>query len=371
MKGEKRMKNKCFLLLSIVALLGFVATIGSVEVWAQQEENRQEGPIAPGWKDRIAVEFSTDTTTGLSKDVDQAGVPNSLQNLHTQPPYNGGAANPKNTFDFGTSGQVDALANGGDHLFWQLLDTTNTKVNLLVSFQGDQGANAVWYETRAGNRGVQWTHLELDAALGNGDVLTAFQGLDALEVWGPSESDDANFYSLQGDPGGISVFSWTPPAGPSAVYIPQPVIQAACVSLGYNNEVTVDLDGLMVFERRGIDGNKIWDSTDAIIFSIRNTKPAGNWDGGEIVVLQKRLAALDTVYFLYNGGHRWDTNFNVSGAFGAPVTTEEVDAIEAYYSPPYQQTPTLTGWGMIVLAALIVASAVYIMLRKRRVTVAA
>jgi V8-like Glu-specific endopeptidase len=40
-------------------------------------------------------------------------------------------------------------------------------------------------------------------------------------------------------------------------------------------------------------------------------------------------------------------------------------------SGPYPQTPTMTQWGMIVLVALIIASAVYIMLRRRRVTVPA
>jgi hypothetical protein len=40
-------------------------------------------------------------------------------------------------------------------------------------------------------------------------------------------------------------------------------------------------------------------------------------------------------------------------------------------SDPYPQTPTMTQWGMIVLVALIVASAVYILLRRRRATVPA
>jgi hypothetical protein len=38
---------------------------------------------------------------------------------------------------------------------------------------------------------------------------------------------------------------------------------------------------------------------------------------------------------------------------------------------PVPRTPTMTQWGVIVLAALIVASAVYIMLRRRRVAVTA
>jgi hypothetical protein len=50
---------------------------------------------------------------------------------------------------------------------------------------------------------------------------------------------------------------------------------------------------------------------------------------------------------------------------------EDVAIDIAVLSGPYPQTPTMTQWGMIVLVALIIASAVYIFLRRRRVTVAA
>lgn len=50
---------------------------------------------------------------------------------------------------------------------------------------------------------------------------------------------------------------------------------------------------------------------------------------------------------------------------------EDVAIDIAVLSGPYPQTPTMTQWGMIVLVALIIASAVYILLRRRRGTVPA
>jgi hypothetical protein len=50
---------------------------------------------------------------------------------------------------------------------------------------------------------------------------------------------------------------------------------------------------------------------------------------------------------------------------------EDVAIDIAVLSGPYPQTPTMTQWGMIVLVVLIIVSAVYIWLRRRRVTMAA
>lgn len=109
-----------------------------------------------------------------------------------------------------------------------------------------------------------------------------------------------------------------------------------------------------------------WGPGDSIIFSIRNTKPTGNWDGGEIVV---KLFDVAGGSFLNHGGHLWNTAFTVAAKFG--VDTEEIDAIEAFSGGPHSQTPTLTGWGLIILIALLIASTVFILLRRRKPVVPA
>lgn len=339
------MRNRLFVLVALAALLGFVAAVNSGIAWAQAEKGEQDAP-RPDAKHPVAVELSTSPN-----DVDFVRLLAPLQVLHTQPPVNFGNSTLKNTFDYGLSGQVDALANGGDALFGSV---QNNVVTLLVSFQGDPGGAPVWYETPQRPTGVQWTDADLDNA---GVVLGDTMQLDGLEVWGPSDSDDANFYSMVGEPGGTSVYYYSY-AGTSQPYINQTVIQAACVSLGYSG-APPDVDALMVWDRGVYPDywDHVWNAGDEIIFSIR---ASGNWDGGEIVVLPFGGPAK----FLGHAGRTWNTAYSVSDTFG--VATEEVDAIEAYWPPPDQTIPTLTEWGLVILVALLISSAIFIMLRKRR-----
>lgn len=55
--------------------------------------------------------------------------------------------------------------------------------------------------------------------------------------------------------------------------------------------------------------------------------------------------------------------------FDATGTQELVEKAVAYCST--RETPTLTQWGVIILVALIIASAIFIMVRRRRATVPA
>jgi hypothetical protein len=426
------MKNKLFLLLVIIVMLGIAVAFNYGKVCAQQQGAA---------KGDTAVEFTT------LKDVDQTGARDAQQVLYTQPPDAAGAPFPRNTFDFHspdpdtTYPDVDALANCGDAYFHEV---ATDQADLLISFQGDPNGNAVYYEKPdAGGRGVKWTQLQLDR-----DTLTIkpSRELDALEVWGPVGSDDANCWSEMGDPGNVSV--WIMNHG---AYITHATIVTAVVALGCSlstqDSLNLDLDGLMVWDG---NFNGLWDYGDSIIFSIRATgRPPKNWDGGEIVVLPFNGPPT----FLNHGGHLWNTAFNVQSAFG--VNTEEVDAIEAsgptgpvpvninpeshtftpcpirvappgiirfyntslsitivvkiwnkvthattsYTIPPSQryqnhtvetgeceikvfdsatgneivecvteqcQTPTLTQWGIIILVGLLVASAVFVMLKRRK-----
>jgi hypothetical protein len=360
------MRSKFPATLVMFTLAVIVVAFACATIWAQgrEEGKKQLGPAPPGSKivGEPPVEFSTLT------DVNQTGAADIQQVLYTEPTVpNFGAGIPRDSqLDFnhpsyGTI-QLDALAHPNDFLFQALL-LNQSAVYLLVSFQGDPGANAVWREAPGGATSVLWTHNNLDL---NGTALTPSRELDALEVWGPmgpGASDDAYQFSLEGDPGGVSVFNYNPAGGAITNFIPQSVIQSACVALGYNGSVTVDLDALMVDEIEPGDIG-VWDDNDMIIFSIRNTlSGGGNWDGGEIVV----LAFGGAPAFLVHGGHTWNTNYVVADAFGLTPATEEVDAIEGYVVPaPQLSMPTLTQWGLFILVALLVSSAVYLMLRKRR-----
>jgi hypothetical protein len=348
------MKNKLFLLLVIIAAVGIAVVLSYGKVWAQQE-----GPTEPfdEAKALIPVEFTDYLDDSASNPGGAIIGPDPLQVLFTQPPDAPGAPYPSNTFDYGDYYEVDALANRGDYLTLQLACIDSTRfATLLLSFAGDPGGVAVWYETPRAPaiRGPLWTKTALCSP------PTNFDDLDALEVWGPSAADDADRYSMQTDAvGGVSVFSW-----PGAVpYIPHAVIAAAVAALGGpSNPADVDLDALMVWDM-GTQG--AWGTGDVIIFSIRAAAP---WDGGEIVVLQNGVAPS----YLNHGGHLWNTAFGVAAAFNLDPPTEEVDAIEAYpWFVPGGKTPTLTEWGLIILVALLIASTVFIVLRRRKAAVPA
>jgi hypothetical protein len=360
------MKNK---LLLIIALLGIAIAFNYVTVLAQQQEAPPATSDSAKWE--IPVEFSnysSDKAAQMGTGGWGLDGLDAQQNIYTQPPDFAGGPYPVNTFDFDnvdnpSGDQVDALANGGDVLFSELIAN---RANLLVSFLGDPATAAVpgtpisvymegWWA--APNTSSKWkkTHLVNDT--------NTINDLDALEVWGPLGSDDADFYSLIGEPGGISVFYYNSGTGVSTPYITQAAIVAAVTSLG-GPSTNVDLDALMVYENGGISGNHIWDTGDAIIFSIRASAP---WDGGEIVVLPFGGPAT----FLNHGGHLWNTAFAVATTFGLSPATEEVDAIEAYPRSPDSQTPTLTEWGLIILVALLIASTAFILLRRRKSAVPA
>ena len=357
------MKSRFFLILAMIALVGFLVSIDYGNVCAQQEvpmaEELEEGKYAKN------AEFST------LPDVDKNGNVDPQQIIYTEIPDGEGGPYPDNTFDFENpldpDIDVDALADSTDALFGDLIAN---RVNLLVSFQGDtKGLWKVWQEDVAGNTRVMWSKTDFDYD----DVVPNDRDLDALELWGKYGVDDANYYSLVGDTdlgmGRVSVYNMD--HGP---YISHAVIVAAVREItpdGYEGEDdVVDLDALMVWDT---DEFGTWSNGDTIIFSIRDTRPAGNFDGGEIVVKPWGGPA----FFLDHGippgqpVKLWNTAFNVAAAFG--VDTDEVDAIEAFRggSWPPAQTPTLTQWGLIILVALLVVSTVLVILRRRKAAVPA
>jgi hypothetical protein len=254
------------------------------------------------------------------------GAPDPGQVLYTEPIDLPTDSNPRDVVDFypgiesgeEPDAQVDALANGADA---GLLEVLSDSAGLLVSLAGDPGATqpiAAYEERIDGTTSEAFSHRDFNAV----DVFGDIDDVDALELWGEGASDDdpsdADYFSLEGDVGAVSV--WSHISGTPLPYIQQANIGAAVIQLGFNGSADeADLDALMVLD---VAPHGVWGEGDEILFSIR---AANNWDGGELVHL--RFGAFP--HFLEHGGHDWDTTFGVAGAFlGAVGIGEEVDAIE-------------------------------------------
>jgi len=214
--------------------------------------------------------------------------------------------------------QIDALANGLDYGFGELLED---RLDLAFSIEGDGGPVepvAVWAERISGVNEAAYTHRDLHALNIFGDI----DDVDALEMWGrrPVNADestqDANYFSLENDVADVSVWSRLT-TGVPAPYISRGFIHSRLMGLGFQGSIEeVDVDALMVRDTNGVG---VWDEGDEILFSIRESN---NFDGGEIIHLKVGSVAS----FFRHGGHLWDTAFDIRSHF--PVRSEELDAIE-------------------------------------------
>ena len=204
---------------------------------------------------------------------------------------------------------------------------TNNQSALLFSVQG---YGNIYYEDIYGGYGTWATPPTIDQD-GVSDV-------DGLEVWGPEGSDDANRYSLYGDPsvgvlGRTSVWAYNPPSTP---YISAAQIAAA---IGHEElESEIDLDAMMIYD---IGGDDTFGAGDSIMFSIA---PVGGFDGGEIWVWTFGAGAS----FLNHGGHLWDTAFDVKSTFGLTGNyAENVNALEAVSYIPEPISMIFFGTGVV------------------------
>lgn len=220
-----------------------------------------------------------------------------------------GLGGTMNSFAYGVTQHADAIACQKDALFQAVIFNSAA---LLISVTGDSPQNSVWYEDIFGGTGVWATKAQIDAVFG-------VQDLDGLEVWGPDALDDSDRFSILGDPGQWSVYTFSPMIGGFSGYISKLTIANA---IGHPElEPALDLDALMTLD----DGDDYFEPDDFILFSIR---PIGPFDGGEVWVLNGGGAPAT---FLSHGGHLWDTAFDVKGTFG--VQNENVDALEAVATP--------------------------------------
>lgn len=221
-------------------------------------------------------------------------------------------------FDYGGNGEVDAMANFADALFG---DVTNNKAALLFSVEGD---NQIYFESITGEGGIWATAPVID---GNNPITD----VDGLEVWGPVADPDANRYSLAGDPGGTSVFSFDSATGMSAPLITTADI-AEAIGVGAANADEIEVDAMMTFGEQA--------NIAEILFSIAPTNALG-FDGGEIWLWNTANQGLGAANFLDHGGHLWDTAFDVQGTFG--VASENINALEAASVPFELETGVALG----------------------------
>lgn len=172
---------------------------------------------------------------------------------------------------------------------------------------------------------------ELNSFFGNGQVDApggndpGVVDLDALEVWGNEGADDAQHFSLEGDPGSVAIWNYN-----GATSVPFVSTGQIAGAIGNTSLVEfIDLDALMVGSQR-------------ILFSIRPT-PNGQFDGGEIW----HWDFANPATFLVHGGLTWDTANNVTALLGS----ENVDALEAVSVVPEPSTLVLAAFGLVSLIA--------------------
>jgi hypothetical protein len=311
------------------------------------------GPGIPGPKNVPGKEYSD----RFDKDTQEPPVSDPEQNIYWD--GNGGR---QDAFDYSGSRagdtdparEVDALANHGDALFWDvianraaLLFSTGSTTLLLP---GDSRA-AVYNASPDYNQlGIHEKSVLVEPIGGGIDFWAkppqideaGVNDLDGLEVWGglaDPTPNDADMYSLLGDPliNGIRTSVWYYNGGVSTSYLNAAQIAAAINRPDIVNLADIiDLDGLMVWD--GVNIGQ-WDNGDAILFSVMPIDAnldgiitpnvnGGDIDGGEIWHWQ---FGQPLAQFLNHGGHLWDTAFNVKLATGA--VNENIDALEAVAVP--------------------------------------
>ena len=337
------------LLLSSCLLLG--VTVAPSQVLA--------GPFnSPG-------PFADPSGKEYSEDLDRNGYPSHTPNPGQVIAWDG-TGGTTNTSNFLTlwnpqSGiaapdpfQVDALANRKDFLFYEVIEDQVPLVFSTGLPGGPRTAfdNYIFYERPNHKVLLPFPYKEIGVWATPAQINQVEpNNVEGLELWAPVQDptvpledrvnsvllqgpeipvDDANRYSLFGDPLGCSVFK----SNGDCLFL-KANIAGAITPLFPGLDITsakIDLDGLMTWENdilfslKPIDGNNDGSITD--------NDPSKDLDGGEIFVW---LSTEPSAKFLIHGGHVWDTVFNVKDTVedwtGLRPGTENIDALEAVATP--------------------------------------
>jgi len=246
--------------------------------------------------------------------------------------------------------QVDALANRKDFLFYEVIEDQVPLVFSTGLPGGPRTAfdNYIFYERPNHKVLLPFPYKEIGVWATPAQINQVEpNNVEGLELWAPVQDptvpledrvnsvllqgpeipvDDANRYSLFGDPLGCSVFK----SNGDCLFL-KANIAGAITPLFPGLAITsakIDLDGLMTWENdilfslKPIDGDN-----DGII---TDNDPSKDLDGGEIFVWRSTESSAK---FLIHGGHVWNTVFNVKDTVenwtGLRPGTENIDALEA------------------------------------------
>ncbi len=359
------MKNAPLCSIRSAACLGVIVAVVATASAGPYTSAGGANPISPS-AGAIDPVFFPGKEYSHNTDMDDQAVGDPEQNLAWD-----GTGGIGDTFDYSGSrpndgdGQVDALANRRDALFW---DVVADEVPLAFSIEQNEcqplhatGPESIYYEdpTWAGGvSGVWAVPAQVDQHAGG--VVDPFD-VDGLEVWGPVDEneedpindgltggldgpqyDDSTRYSLVGDPvdpvGGtrVSVWAYNPVTQQSAPWISEAALSAVVQGL-FGEEFTpeqeekFDLDAMMTWD--DVNPGLIDPGLDAILFSLRPIN--GIIDGGEIIFWDFQNPA----QYLFHGGHLWDRPNDVMIGLHDLETPgnwnfdANVDAIEALPEP--------------------------------------
>lgn len=242
-------------------------------------------------------------------------------------------------FDIGVlvGAELDAIANLLDAHFGRLIaDDAAMVVSFRTSFPGGPPIDPII----GGVPASLWYRESSPYGAGSGPWAMApvlnpaappIQ-VSGVEMYGAA--GDTSHFSTVGDAGGSSILT----AGGT-------YLLNTTMAYAIGATLPVDLDALMVDDTFGL--REVFDPGDRIIFSVRAN---GEFDGGELWVMEMTAAGVPTASFLVHGGVTWDTANGVAGLFGMFPPTEEIDALEAIVPEP--ATFALLGLGGLALIRL-------------------
>lgn len=143
--------------------------------------------------------------------------------------------------------------------------------------------------------------------------------VSGVELWGAV--GDTTHWSEVGDPGGVSVFS--------DPFAPSPYLLTAELEFALGAVEPIDIDAFMLLDHFG--GTDLFHVGDFALMSVRAN---GQFDGGEIWLLERAAGGTLVASFFTHGGVTWDTANDVGALFGVSSLIQEIDALEAVVPAP-------------------------------------